>query len=111
MVAILQGPAVSHLQSFQEHTECLVNYANSSKPLRERFEQRLSEYLSFWTSLERLCRQYCMDHQAFSKQMHAMMREVSDAADFMDTAQSARLGVAMGYREKQLRQGGSINLE
>lgn len=48
-------------------------------------------------------RQYCMDHQAFSKQMHAMMREalrkgcqrpaswqVSDAADFLDTAQSAR---------------------
>jgi len=104
---------VQKLAQMKEHTECLVNFANSSKPLRERFEQRLGEYTSFWSSLERLCRQYCMDHQAFSKQMHAMMREVSDAADFMDTAQSARLGVAMGYREKQLRQGagGSINLE
>lgn len=104
---------VQKLAQMKEHTECLVNFANSSKPLRERFEQRLGEYTSFWSSLERLCRQYCMDHQTFSKQMHAMMREVSDAADFMDTAQSARLGVAMGYREKQLRAGagGSINLE
>ena len=102
---------VQKLAQMKEHTECLVNFANSSKPLRERFEQRLGEYTSFWTSLERLCRQYCMDHQAFSKQMHAMMREVSDAADFLDTAQSARLGVAMGYREKQLRQGGGFNLE
>ena len=72
----------------QEHTECLVNFANSSKPLRdspgdlslsgssfpsvpvaknwtqERFEQRLGEYTSFWTSLERLCRwgQHQHDH-------------------------------------------------
>lgn len=101
---------VQKLAQMKEHTECLVNFANSSKPLKERFEQRLGEYTTFWTSLERLCRQYCMDHQSFSKQMHAMMREVSDTADFLDTAQSARLGVAMGYREKQLRQGG-VNLE
>mmetsp|Transcript_132925 Transcript_132925/g.315018 ORF Transcript_132925/g.315018 Transcript_132925/m.315018 type:complete len:884 (-) Transcript_132925:229-2880(-) len=101
---------VQKLAQMKEHTECLVNFANSSKPLKERFEQRLGEYTTFWTSLERLCRQYCLDHQAFSKQMHAMMREISDAADFLDTAQSARLGVALGYREKQLRQGG-YNLE
>eukprot|EP00931_Biecheleriopsis_adriatica_P050711 TRINITY_DN29388_c0_g2_i1.p1 TRINITY_DN29388_c0_g2~~TRINITY_DN29388_c0_g2_i1.p1 ORF type:complete len:920 (+),score=224.05 TRINITY_DN29388_c0_g2_i1:53-2761(+) len=97
---------VQKLAQMKEHTECLVNFANSSKPLRERFEQRLNEYTTFWTSLERLCRQYCVDHQSASKRMYEVIREVSDAADKFDTAQSVRLGMALAYREKQRRHSG-----
>jgi len=95
---------VQKLAQMKEHTEVLVNYANSSKPLRDRFEQRLTEYTQFWLSLERLCRQYCLDHQTSAKAMHDVIREVSDAADVYDTAQSVRLGVAVAMR----RQGGYV---
>lgn len=95
---------VEKLSQMKEHTECLVSYAANSKPLRERFEQRLGQYQSFWNSLERLCRQYCLDHQASSKRMYEVIREVADAADVIDTAQSARMGMALAMREKQRRQ-------
>merc|ERR1719382_748197 len=81
---------VQKLAQMKEHTECLVNFAAKTKPLRDRFEQRLADYRNFWSSLERLCRQYCLDHQASAKRMYEVIREVSDAADVVDTAQSAR---------------------
>merc|ERR1719343_1284882 len=92
---------VQKLTQMKEYTECLVNFAAKSKPLRDRFEQRLSEYRNFWSSLERLCRQYCLDHQASAKRMYEVIREVSDAADVIDTANSARLGLL----SKQRRHG------
>mmetsp|Transcript_15064 Transcript_15064/g.40598 ORF Transcript_15064/g.40598 Transcript_15064/m.40598 type:complete len:937 (+) Transcript_15064:188-2998(+) len=92
---------VQKLTQMKEHTECLVNFAAKSKPLRDRFEQRLTEYRNFWSSLERLCRQYCLDHQASAKRMYEVIREVSDAADVIDTANSARLGLL----NKQRRHG------
>merc|ERR1711879_634469 len=61
---------VQKLAQMKEHTECLVNFAANSARLRERFAQRLTEYTSFWSSLERLCRQYCIDHHASSKKMY-----------------------------------------
>jgi len=97
---------VQKLAQMKEHTECLVKFAGNSKPLKERFEQRLSEYTSFWCSLERLCRQYCVDHQASSKRMYEMIREVSDAADVIDTAQTARM--CMMLRDTQRRQGFAV---
>jgi len=96
---------VQKLSQMKEHTECLVNYAANSKPLRERFEQRLGEYVAFWNSLERLCRQYVVDHQASSKRMYEVIREVSDVTDVIDTAQSARMAMALALREKQRRHG------
>merc|ERR1719277_2436117 len=92
---------VQKLAQMKDHTERLVNYAANSKPLRGRFEQRLGEYTEFWHSLERLCRQYCLDHQASAKRMYEVIREVSDAADVVDTANSARLGLL----SKQRRHG------
>eukprot|EP00927_Polykrikos_kofoidii_P035487 TRINITY_DN30040_c0_g1_i2.p1 TRINITY_DN30040_c0_g1~~TRINITY_DN30040_c0_g1_i2.p1 ORF type:complete len:945 (+),score=177.49 TRINITY_DN30040_c0_g1_i2:51-2837(+) len=86
---------VQKLAQMKEHTECLVRFAGNSNPLRERFEQRISEYAGFWSSLDGLCRQYCRDHQAASSRMYEMIREVSDAADVIDTAQSARMCVGM----------------
>lgn len=104
---------VEKLAQMKEHTECLVNFAASSKALRERFEQRLVEYSSFWASLEKLCRQYVTDHQATSKRIYEMIREMSDAADVLDTAQSARLGVMAGIRERerQRRRGSAVVVE
>merc|ERR1719277_2160940 len=89
---------VQKLAHMKEHTECLVSFAANSKTLRERFDQRLQEYMSFWASLERLCRQYCRDHQASSKRMYQAIHEVSNAVDAMDTAQSAQLGMALALR-------------
>lgn len=94
---------VQKLAQMKEHTECLVRFAANSKPLKERFDQRLGEYITFWSSLERLCRQYCLDHQSSSKRMYEVIREVADAADVIDTAQSARMGVILAMREKQRR--------
>merc|ERR1712190_479468 len=96
---------VQKLSQMKEHTECLVRFASNSKPLQERFEQRLGEYTSFWASLERLCRQYCIDHQAAATRMYEVIREVADAADVIDTAQSARMGMVLAMREKQWRHG------
>ncbi|CAE8631205.1 unnamed protein product [Polarella glacialis] len=97
---------VQKLAQMKEHTEVLVNFASSSKALRERFEQRLGEYSNFWSSLEKLCRQYCVDHQASSKRMYEVIREVADAADVIDTAQSARLGIALAMTGRHSVRGG-----
>merc|ERR1719291_160122 len=68
--AILQGCSafwanmdgtVQKLAQMKDVTERLVGYASSSKRLRDRFDQRLSEYAAFWANLERLCRQYGLD--------------------------------------------------
>jgi len=96
---------VQKLAQMKEHTDCLINFAAKSQPLRERFEQRLREYTNFWSALECLCRQYCVDHQASAKRMYEVIREVSDAADVIDTANSARLGLLSAMREKQRRHG------
>eukprot|EP00931_Biecheleriopsis_adriatica_P102230 TRINITY_DN77227_c0_g1_i1.p1 TRINITY_DN77227_c0_g1~~TRINITY_DN77227_c0_g1_i1.p1 ORF type:complete len:1148 (+),score=233.85 TRINITY_DN77227_c0_g1_i1:39-3482(+) len=84
---------VQRLGQMKEHAERLVNFASSKPKLRERFEQRMKEYASFWSALEQLCRQYSLDHQAVSSKMRDFIREVSDAADLVDTAESARAGV------------------
>lgn len=61
-----------------------------SARLRSRFEQRLSEYAMFWENLERLCRQYGIDHQAAAGRIQDFVRDISDAADIIDTAESVR---------------------
>jgi len=99
---------VQRLSQMKEHTEALVSFAANSKALKQRFEERLGEYASFWVSLERVCRQYCMDHQAASKRMYEVIREVADAADVFDTAQSARMGMVLAMSEKQRRHGGAF---
>jgi len=99
---------VQKLAQMKEHTETLVNFAANSKALKQRFEQRLGEYTNFWVSLERVCRQYCMDHQTASKRMYEVIREVADAADVLDTAQSARMGMVLAMRDKQLRHAGGM---
>jgi len=100
--AILQGCSsfwtnmdgtVLKLAQMKEHTEALVSFAADNPRLRERFDQRLREYTSFWASLERICRQYCRDHQATSERMHRLLREVEGAVDVADTTESARAGV------------------
>jgi len=87
---------VQKLAQMKEHTETLVRYAGNSKNLRDRFEQRVDDYSRFWSSLERLCKQYVTDHQAASKRTYEMIREASDFADVVDTqraAQAARIQV------------------
>jgi len=93
---------VQTLAQMKDHTESLVKFAASSPRLRERFEQRLEEYTNFWASLERLCRQYCSDHQAASARMHEFIREMTDAADVIDTAESAKAGLMAGRREREM---------
>merc|ERR1712039_1155740 len=61
---------VQKLTQMKEHTECLVNFTSNSKPLRERFEQRLAVYTNFWISLQKLCRQYYRNHQAAAIKMY-----------------------------------------
>jgi hypothetical protein len=97
---------VQRLAQMKEHTESLVHVASKSGRLRQRFEQRLGEYVSFWASLERLCRQYCKDHQEASGRMQEFVRETTDIADLLDTAQSAKAGVLLANAEKQLRHRG-----
>lgn len=84
---------VQRLGQMKEHAERLVNFASSKPKLRDRFEQRMKEYASFWSALEQLCNQYSVDHQAVSSKMRDFIREVSDAADLVDTAESARAGI------------------
>lgn len=94
---------VQRLAQMKEHTASLVNFASKSARLRERFDQRLGEYVSFWGALERLCRQYCLDHQAAAGRMNEFIRDMTDAADLIDTAESAKAGVILARNEKQLR--------
>lgn len=94
---------VQRLAQMKEHTASLVNFASKSARLRERFDQRLGEYVSFWGALERLCRQYCLDHQAAAGRMNEFIRDMTDAADVIDTAESAKAGVILARNEKQLR--------
>lgn len=89
---------VQKLAQMKEHTQKLVSYASTKPKLRQRFEHRLKEYASFWTALEQLCRQYSMDHQIATSKMRDFLREVSDTADLVDTAESARAGAWAGQR-------------
>jgi len=99
---------VQKLAQMKEHTECLVQFAGNSKALRERFDHRLTEYTNFWSSLERLCRQYCVDHQAASKQMYEMIREVTDAKDVLDHAQMTRLVMMLKDRQNATRRTSNV---
>mmetsp|Transcript_21712 Transcript_21712/g.41441 ORF Transcript_21712/g.41441 Transcript_21712/m.41441 type:complete len:876 (-) Transcript_21712:77-2704(-) len=94
---------VQKLAQMKEHTETLVNFATKSQALRKRFDERLGEYTNFWLNLERVCRQYCIDHQAASKRMYEEIREMADYADVVDTATSARNGVVLAMLERQRR--------
>lgn len=89
---------VQKLAQMKEHTQKLVSYASTKPKLRQRFEHRLKEYASFWTALEQLCRQYSIDHQIATSKMRDFLREVSDTADLVDTAESARAGAWAGQR-------------
>jgi len=101
---------VQRLAQMKEHTENLINYASTSPRLRVRFEQRLTEYMSFWASLERLCRQYCLDHQVAAGKMHEFIRDMTDAANLIDTAESARAGILFAKKEKQLSNSYSMEV-
>mmetsp|Transcript_83363 Transcript_83363/g.165479 ORF Transcript_83363/g.165479 Transcript_83363/m.165479 type:complete len:876 (+) Transcript_83363:42-2669(+) len=94
---------VQKLAQMKEHTETLVNFAAKSQALRKRFDERLKDYTNFWVNLERVCRQYCIDHQAASKRMYEEIREMADYADVVDTATSARNGVVLAMLERQRR--------
>jgi len=98
---------VQRLGEMKEHAERLVGFASSKPKLRLRFEQRLKQYASFWLALEQLCRQYGLDHQLASSKMRDFIREVSDAADLVDTAESARAGARAGVRAAGARSGRS----
>merc|ERR1719362_475449 len=100
--ANMDGTVVK-LAQMKEHTETLVNFAAKSKALRKRFDERLGEYTNFWQQLERVCRRYCIDHQAASKRMYEEIREMSEYADLVDTATSARNGMVLGVLERQRR--------
>lgn len=92
------------LAQMKEHTAILVHHASKSTRLRQRFEQRLKEYMGFWDALERLCRQYCQDHQMAAGRMNEFIREMSDAADLIDSAESAKAGVVLAGKQKTLSQ-------
>lgn len=89
---------VQKLAQMKEHTQKLVSYASTKPKLRQRFEHRLKEYASFWTALEQLCRQYSTNHQIATSNMQDFLRDVSNAADLVDTAESARAGERAGQR-------------
>lgn len=91
---------VRRLAQMKELTERLVRFAKSSPRIRERFDQRLGEYASFWLSLEQLCRQYSIDHQAATERVQDFLRQVADAADIVDTASSAQVGAFAAKRKK-----------
>jgi len=84
------GGTVDKLAHMKEHAEALVNYASKNPRLRERFQTRLVEYTDFWASLERICRQYCKDHQATSERMRNLVRQVASTVDLAETLASAR---------------------
>jgi len=94
------GGTVQQLTQMKELTERLVGFAHSSARLRARFDQRVDEYATFWAALETLCRKYTVDHQAASSRMQEFIHEVSDVADLVDTAESARAGAVAAHREK-----------
>jgi len=93
---------VERLQQMKDHTEQLVSVASKSKALKDKFDERLAAYTDFWASLERLCRQYCADHQVSSKRMYEVIREVSEAADVIDTNRALQFSV---MREQPRRHG------
>lgn len=86
---------VQKLAQMKEHTQCLVNFTANSARLRERFEQRLDEYSSFWTSLEKICRQYVSDYQRHSALMYKAISELVHQIEVHDTRDSAMAGMMM----------------
>ncbi|CAK0906251.1 unnamed protein product, partial [Prorocentrum cordatum] len=81
---------VQKLAQMKEHTERLVGFASNSKALKQRFDQRLAEYEKFWGDLQRGCHLYYVENQAASKKMYQSVRQVSDAADTLDTQRAIR---------------------
>mmetsp|Transcript_51544 Transcript_51544/g.122612 ORF Transcript_51544/g.122612 Transcript_51544/m.122612 type:complete len:1000 (-) Transcript_51544:54-3053(-) len=77
---------VQRLAEMKEHAEILVNYTASSHLLKERFMHRMAEYSSFWTLLEKLCRQYYANHQKSTSRTRDFVRELGDTADLADIA-------------------------
>lgn len=74
------------LSRMREHTQALVGFASRSAALKERFDQRFSEYRDLWARLERLCEQYVADAQTGQQRVQQFLRQVEDAADVFDTA-------------------------
>jgi len=81
---------VQKLEQMKDVTERLVGYASSSQRLRQRFNERLAEYSDFWASLEQMCKQYGLDHQLVAGKMHDFVRDLSNAADVIDTSSMMR---------------------
>eukprot|EP00928_Gymnodinium_smaydae_P077505 TRINITY_DN6087_c0_g2_i1.p1 TRINITY_DN6087_c0_g2~~TRINITY_DN6087_c0_g2_i1.p1 ORF type:complete len:1135 (+),score=233.96 TRINITY_DN6087_c0_g2_i1:474-3407(+) len=92
---------VQRLAHMKEHTEALVNFAADNARLMERFHQRLREYTGFWAALERICRQYCADHQATSERMFRWIRDIEDAVDLVHTTESIKTGAAAARKDRE----------
>lgn len=77
---------VQQLSLMKDHTECLVKHAANNARLRNRFEERLSEYEQFWSSLHTLCNGYCTKVSSGLKQMYDFIKDVEDSIDVVDMA-------------------------
>lgn len=77
------------LSHIKEHAERLLSFTSSSERIKERFEQRIDVYATFWKSLGRLCRQYAQDHHTASRRMTRFVQEVNLKADSMDAVDLA----------------------
>ncbi|CAE7678160.1 Chek2 [Symbiodinium pilosum] len=67
--------AVHKLGQMKQHAERLVNFATSTPKLRERFDQRMTEYGKNWSDLEKLCREYNSKHHEENAKMRHVVRE------------------------------------
>lgn len=82
---------VKELSRSKDHTLSLLRYASKSQRLKERFDQRLTEYSAFWASLLALCENYCAEVQPALQQMSQFLRDAEVAADVRDAVSAAQM--------------------
>jgi len=87
---------LQQLTQMQQHISCLIQCVSSSPRLRARAEQRLDEYSSTWSSLERACQQHVAEHEKSESPLHVVSVEVEEASDRVSAHKTASIAVSLG---------------
>lgn len=79
------GGTVKELARMKDHTKVLISHAGKNARLKERFDQRLREFTTFWTSLKAMCEQYCVLVAPNQQNITKFIYAVENAVDGSDS--------------------------
>lgn len=82
---------VQRLSRFKDNTSALVMYSGRNQALKQRFDQRLTEYAQLWDQLARTCIEYCDERKTGLGQIRQFVNQVENVADTVDRKASLRL--------------------